>query len=173
MATTKKIKVTAQRYTCQSREDVQAAIKNIGDQQREHARLSADLNDAIANLTEIAAPQLKEISDRIMELQAGVQTWCAANREEICGKGKSANLITGEVSWRQRPPSVSVRGAEAVLAWLKTQGLTGFIRTKEEVNKEAMLNEKDKARTVPGVSIVTDVEDFIITPFEVETQEAA
>lgn len=173
MATIKKIKSTAQRYTCQSREDAQAAIKTIGDLQREHTRLGADLNDAIANLTEAAAPSLKQLSERIMELQAGVQTWCESNREDICGKGKSANLITGEVSWRQRPPSVSVRGSEAVLACLKTLGLTGFIRTKEEVNKEAMLNEPDKARTIPGVSIVTGVEDFIITPFEVETQESA
>ena len=55
------------------------------------------------------APRLKELQDRIGMLQAGVQTWCEANREQICGKGKTANLITGEVSWRQRPPSVRVR----------------------------------------------------------------
>ncbi len=169
----KKLKATARRYASQSRADVQDDIKTLGDLQREHTRLSADLNDAIANLTKAAAPSLKALSESIIELQCGVQTWCEAHREEICGKGKSANLITGEVAWRQRPPSVSVRGQEAVLAWLKTQGLTDFVRTKEEVNKEAMLNQPDKSRTVPGVSIVTGVEDFIITPFEVETQEAA
>jgi len=168
-----KIKATAKRYVSQSRADAQADIKAIGDLQREHTRLSADLNDAIANLTEAAAPQLKALSERVMELQGGVQSWCEANRTDLCGRGKSANLVTGEVQWRQRPPSVTVRGAEAVLSWLKAHGMVGFVRTKEEVNKEAMLNEPEKARGVPGVAIVTGVEDFIITPFEVDTREAA
>lgn len=168
-----KLKTAAQVYASQTRADVQSDIKTIGDLQREHARQSADLNDAIAKLTQEAAPQLKALSERSMQLQAGVQTWCEAHREELCGKGKSANLITGEVQWRQRPPSVSVRGLEAVLAWLKVQGLSAFVRTKEEVNKEAMLNEPEKARGIPGVSIVTGVEDFIITPFEVDTAEVA
>ena len=45
-------------------------------------------------------------------------------------------------------------------------GLVRFIRVKEEVNKEAMLNEPELAATVAGVTIKTGVEDFVITPFE-------
>ncbi len=172
MATTK-LKAKAQIYASQSREDVQADIKTIGDLQREHTRQSADLNDAIAKLTEAAAPRLKSLNEQSQKLQQGVQTWCEAHREELCGKGKSANLVTGEVQWRQRPPSVKVSGAEAVLAWLKVQGLSAFVRTKEEVNKEAMLNEPEKARGIPGITISTGIEDFAIVPFEIDTQEAA
>ena len=168
-----KLKTKAQTYASQSREDVQSDIKTIGDLQRQHGRLLADLNDSIAELTKLAAPGLKLLSERIIELQSGVQTYCEANREQLCGKGKSANLITGEVNWRARPPSVGVRGVEAVLACLKMQGFTQFIRVKEEVNKEAMLNEPEKARTVPGITIVTGVEDFVITPFEVVAEVAA
>ena len=87
------------------------------------------------------------------------------------GGGKTVNLITGEVSWRQRPPSIAVRGAEAVLESLRTLGLHRFIRTKDEVNKEAMLNEPELAATVAGVSVIKGKEDFAITPFEVETQQ--
>lgn len=167
-----KLKTAAQVYAAQTREEVQANIKTIGDLQREHTRISADLNDKIAALTETEAPHLKALSERLIQLQKGVQIWCEANREALCEKGgKTANLITGEVSWRQRPPSVRISGVDAVLAWLKTQGLMAFVRTKEEVNKEALLNEPDKARGIPGVSIVSGVEDFIITPFEVDTQE--
>lgn len=168
-----RLKTVASIYASQTRADVQADIKTIGDLQRDHTRLSADLNDAIANLTGAAAPQLKALSEQIIRLQNGVHTWCEAHREEICGKGKSANLVTGEVSWRQRPPSVRISGMEAVIAWLKQMGMSQFVRTREEVNKEAMLNEADKARAIPGVSIVTGIEDFVITPFEVDTQEAA
>jgi len=172
MATKTKLKAAAAVYAAQSLDDVQASIKLIGDLQREHTRIFANLNDAIAALTDSATPELNALSDRIKSLQAGVQTWCEAHREEICGKGKTANLITGEVSWRQRPPSIRISGVDAVLAWLKVQGMALFIRTKEEVNKEAMLNEPEKARGIPGVSIVTGVEDFIITPFEVTGEVA-
>lgn len=168
-----KLKAKAHIYASQSREDVQADIKTLGDLQRQHGRLLADLNDDIADATEKAAPGLKVLSERIMELQAGVQTYCEANRTALCGTGKTANLITGEVNWRARPPSVKVSGMDAVLANLKLQGLLQFIRSKEEVNKEAMLNEPDKARTVPGITIVTGVEDFSITPFEVTAEVAA
>ncbi len=168
-----KLKTKAQVYASQTRADVQTDIKIMGDLLREHARLSADLNDAIAELTQAAGPRLETLHELSTSLQQGVQTWCEAHREELCGKGKSANLITGEVQWRQRPPSVRVTGQDAVLAWLKVQGLTKFIRTQEVINKEAMLNEADQARGIPGINIVTGVEDFIITPFEVDTQEAA
>lgn len=168
MATKTKLKTTAAVHACQSLADVQSSIKLMGDLQREHARVLTNLNDACAALTEGVAPELNDLTERIKTLQAGVQTWCEAHREEICGKGKTANLLTGEVAWRQRPPSVRVQGVEAVLAWLKVQGMALFIRTKEEVNKEAMLGEPERARGIPGVSIVTGVEDFIITPFELE-----
>ena len=156
----------------QSLAEVQSQIRQIGDLQRQHGRIGADLNDQIAALTEGAAPQLKALGEQIAELQKGVQAYCEAHREELCGKGKTANLVTGEVQWRQRPPSVKVTGIDAVIAWLKNMGMNAFIRAKEEINKEAMLNEPDKAKGVPGVTIVTGVEDFVIVPFEVDTEVA-
>ena len=72
------------------------------------------------------------------------------------------------MQWRQRPPSVAVRGADAVIAALKKLGLSRFVRTKEEVNKEAILNDAEAVRGVGGISINSGVEDFVITPFEAE-----
>jgi len=46
-----------------------------------------------------------------------------------------------------------------------------FIREKEEVNKEAILNEQDAVKHVPGISI-SQGEDFMVVPFEVELTEA-
>lgn len=157
----------------QTMAQVQSDIRKIGDLQREHGRVSADLNDQVAKLTDAAAPTLKDLQEQVSSLQKGVQIYCEANREELCGKGKTANLVTGEVQWRQRPPSVKVTGVDAVIAWLKNMGMNAFIRSKEEINKEAMLNEPEKAKGVPGVSIVTGVEDFVIVPFEVDTEVAA
>ena len=165
-----KLKAKAQIYACSSREQAQKDISMIGMLQREHGRISGELNDRISALTEAEAPRLKELQDRIGMLQAGVQTWCEANREQLCGKGKTANLITGEVNWRQRPPSVRIAGEESVIDLLKRMALGRFVRAKEAVNKEAILLEPEAVAGVPGIKIITGVEDFVITPFEVETE---
>lgn len=114
------------------------------------------------------------LKEQLATLQDGVQGYCEAHRLELTdgGKVKTANLITGEVQWRQRPPSVSVRGSDTVIEMLKRLGLGRFVRTKEEVNKEAILNEPDEVRGVAGLTVVTGVEDFVITPFEQAVTEA-
>ena len=131
------------------------------------------MNDKIAEITKQYQPSLEALQGRLEILQEGVQAYCEAHREELCGKGKTANLVTGEVSWRTRPPSVSIRGAETVLETLKRIGLSRFIREKSEPNKEAMLNEPDAVKGIAGITIVKDVEDFAITPFEVPVEVAA
>jgi phage host-nuclease inhibitor protein Gam len=157
----------------QSKTDAMRDIKAIGDLQRELNRIEADINDDIAALTNKAAPRIDALRERITALQEGVHTWCEAHRVELCGKGKSANLVTGEVNWRKRPPSVSLSKVETVIAKLRELGLTRFIREKEEVNKDAILAEPAAVAGVKGIKVVTDVEDFVITPFEVEVGEVA
>lgn len=168
-----RIKAAAGGAVPQSKADAMRDIKAIGDLQRELGRIEADINDQIAAITNKAAPRIETLHERLTELQAGVQTWCEAHRVEICGKGKSANLVTGEVSWRQRPPSVSITKADDVIARLRGLGLTRFIREKEEVNKEAILAEPAEVAGIKGVKVVSGVEDFVITPFEVDVGEPA
>lgn len=152
-------------------EQVQSAIKEIGDLSREHTRLTTEMNDLIGETSERYAPELKRLQDEIEPLQKAVQEYCEANRDELTeyGKSKTANFVTGEVQWRQRPPSVAIRGAETVLENLKKFGFTQFIRVKEEINKDAMLNDPDTAKGIAGVTIKQGVEDFVIKPFEQET----
>ena len=149
-------------------EQVQSAIKEIGDLSREHTRLTTEMNDKIGATSEQYAPQLKSLEKEIEPLQKAVQEYCEANRDELTefGKTKTANFVTGEVQWRQRPPSVAIRGAESVLESLMRLGLDRFIRTKNEINKEALLNEPEVAKGIAGVTIKTGVEDFVIKPFE-------
>lgn len=167
MATKTKLKTPAADAP-QSMAQVQSDIRTIGDLQREHTRLLTELNDYIADRTDKMAPQLKALSEQIIAKQRGVQTWCEVHREEICGKGKTANLVTGEVSWRTRPPSVRVAGEDAVIAWLYQNGHADLVRTKEAINKDAILNLGKEAPKIPGITIVSGVEDFCVAPFEVE-----
>lgn len=172
-----RIKAASAVQVPQSKADAMRDIKTIGDLQRELGRIESDINDQIAEATKKAAPRIEQLRERLLGLQSGVQTWCEAHRDELCGKGKTANLVTGEVAWRTRPPSVRLPRAkeklEALIQLLRSNKLTDFIRTKEEINKDAILADKDKVKDIKGIKVVTGVEDFVITPFEVEVGESA
>lgn len=174
MATPKnnRLKLQAEAYVPQTQDDCAADIRRIGDLTRQLTRYETEVNDKIAEVTATYQPLLDQLKEQIKPLQAGVQVWCEANRDALTrgGRVKSANLVTGEVQWRQRPPSVSVRGVAAVIDTLKRIGLGRFVRTKEEINKDAILNDPAAVREVAGIAIVTGVEDFVIVPFEIETQ---
>lgn len=174
MAKITRLKTAAREPAPQTRDESAAAIRKIGDLAREQTRAQAELNDAIAHLTERYQPRLDAISEQVRALHAGVQTWCEAHRAELTddGRVKTANLITGEVQWRARPPSCRITGATAVIDTLERLGLGRFVRVKKEVNKDAILNEPEAVAGVAGIGIASGVEDFVITPFEIEAQRA-
>lgn len=162
-------KALALAYACQTKDQTMDAIRTLGDTQRELTRIETEMNDAIAEITSARKTEIEVMKTRIEALVNGIQTWCEANRAELCKNGsKTANLITGEVSWRQRPPSISIRAVDKVLETLKALKLDRFIRTKEEPNKEAMLADPKTVQGIAGVTINTGVEDFAVTPFEQE-----
>lgn len=152
---------------CQSKAEVMENITQIGLKQREISRLETELNDKIAQLTE-------QYKDGILKLQIDVETlthqaqiWCEQNRNSLLeDKGKTANLLTGEVSWRYRPAKVTLSKEAEIIEQLEQQGLTQFVRVKKNVNKEAVLADPSAVKDINGINIVSNVEDFIITPFE-------
>ena len=158
----------------QTRDDANTAIRLIGIDQRELARIEANMNDELAAVRERYEANASPLRDAIQSRIDGVQIWAEANRATLTrdGKVKTAQLPAGELAWRITPPSVTVRGLEAVLQRLHVMGLKEFIRPKEEINKEAILETPTAhpVRAVEGISI-TQREEFLITPFETELSE--
>lgn len=160
----------------QSREEVQAWIADLGKSQREHARLATEMNDKLAPITAEYAPQIEARKVEQSRLLEGIASWCEANKTGLTKESKTVNLITGEVSWRKNPPSVAFkRGikAEAIIAHIKQLKFGKlFVRTKEEVDKEAILAAdqkiKDKLVAAGTIKIVDDSETFSVTPFEAD-----
>ncbi|MDR0233496.1 MAG: host-nuclease inhibitor Gam family protein [Zoogloeaceae bacterium] len=164
-----KSKKAAAAYVCQSKEEVMDAVRQLGDAQRELTRLQTEINDLIAAVVAERKDAVDALSERIDTLFNGIHLWCEANRVSLCGaKGKTANLITGEVQWRQRPPSVSIRNQDKVIESLRAFGLSRFIRVAESINKEAILAEPAAVVGIAGINVITGIEDFSVTPFEVE-----
>jgi phage host-nuclease inhibitor protein Gam len=150
------------------------AIAEIGRRQRERVRIETAMNDDLAKVREAWEKQAAPHTEAIKALSAGIQLWCELHRNDLTqdGKTKTAKLASGEVKWRLRPPSVTLRAVDNIIATLKQLGLDRFLRIKEEVNKEAILCEPETVQHIKGITI-TQKEDFVIVPFETELEEIA
>jgi phage host-nuclease inhibitor protein Gam len=159
----------------QSRDEAALYVKAIGDAQRERERLETAMNQEIADLKAQYEAAGKPHTETIARLKQGVQIWCEANRAALTdnGKTKTAQLATGEVRWRTTPPAVSLKSLKSIIAFIKDRrSFALFLRTKEEVDKEALLKHPEKARLIPGVTI-GQREEFVIVPFETKLEEIA
>lgn len=167
-----RIKTDAATTTFATREEVNAAIAEIGAAQRQRDALAAARNDELAAVRARYEEQAAAHAAVIKELGKGVQIWAEAHRGELTrdGRTKTVKLAAGEFSWRTRPPRVAVRGEGIVIEALKRLGLDRFLRTKVEIDKTAILADPDGVQDVKGISI-TQGEDFVIKPFETELEE--
>lgn len=178
-------------------EECASFIRRLGDVERQHATRKAELDGKVAALVDEYAAVLIDLAQRRDALHQGIQVFCEAHRQQLThgGKSKTAQLVTGEVAWRNRPPSVNVRNSADVLEALRKLGLAGFIRKVEEIDKETILRfdaaietrddavrgtEQGQADTakhrlllsIKGLAITKGVEDFSVTPFETEPATA-
>lgn len=157
----------------QSREEAAAALARIGALGRQITRAETALNDKVTALKQAAEAAAAPAQDEIVALTEGLKIWAEANRKALTGgdRTKTVNLGTGELRWRIQPPRVTLRGSvEAIIDACRTAGFGRFVRVKEEISREAMLAEPDVARSIPGVSVGTAGESFVVEPFEVEIQ---
>ena len=156
----------------QDMDDLETALRELGELQRKRANLEAGQTDAIDKVKATYASQAKPIDKEIKLLSKNIATFSAANRKAMTdnGKTKTFNLSAGKISWRITPLKVSVRKAEEVLATLRDLRLSKFIRTKFEIDKEAMLKDVEAAQEIVGVTI-TNKEVVSITPFYSNIEE--
>lgn len=151
------------------------SIARIGICQRERLRIEAALNDAIAAVKAaheaMAAPHKHEIE----ALTEGARIYCEANRASLTGDGrkKFKRLAAGEVSWRARPPKVTIRRVAKAIEALEQFGLYRLLRKSVTIDKAAILKEPKAVEFIPSIKVGSDGEDFIIKPFATELEEIA
>lgn len=148
------------------RAEAEEMLAQLGAVQRDLALAEAALAETVAGAKAAAEAAARPLQAQQEALLRGLQLWAEANRHALTegGRTKTVKLATGEIAWRARPPKVVLRDLTAVQEALVSLGLQRFLRTKVEVNKEAMLAEPAVARQVPGVSIGSEGEEFVAAP---------
>ena len=126
----------------------------------------AALDERVTEARQFADAKAAPVEAEIATLTQGLQLWAEANRERLTDghRRKHVQLAAGRLAWRSRPASVRLKNVDAVLQALKDRQLVQFIRTKEEVDKDAMLRAPEAARAVPGVTIGSEGEEFVVEP---------
>lgn len=167
MAKQKKLKRAAS--TALAPADAPAAdimLARIGDLVRKRDAIQAGLDARVTEARQIADAQAAPLAAEIDTLTRGLQLWAEGNREKLTDgfKRKTVTLAAGELLWRIRPPSVRITGEADVIAYLRTAELNDFLRNKVSIDKEAMLQRPALARTVPGVAIGSEGEEFVVVP---------
>jgi len=148
-------------------------LTQIGEEQRATDKIRLDLNTAVDELRTQAMTEVEPCQKKISQLVEGLFAYAEAHRDELTdgGKRKTVEVPTGWFGWRMTPPAVSLRDVKSILESLKSLKLKRFIRTKEEIDKDAMLKEPNLAITVKGVSI-SQHEEFVAKPAELEVEIA-
>ena len=148
-----------------NRDEAETYLARIGEIQRLTQLNKTALAEAVARVTadiEAESAKLAEEEDRLFR---GLQLWAEANRHALTdgGKTKTVRLGNGTIAWRLAPPSVQIKGQEAVLEYLMNNTI-GFTRIKVEINREAMLARPEEAAKIPGVTIKSAGESFVVEP---------
>lgn len=146
--------------------EAETFIARIGELQRALLLEQAALAESVARAKEAAATNTATLQAECETLLRGVQIWAEANRHALTdgGKRKTVSLAAGVIAWRMSPPAVRIKNAEAVLAHLLQHEMEEFLRRKVEIDKAAMLSMAAVAVDIPGVTIASSGEEFVVEP---------
>ena len=149
----------------------EAAMNELAHAENKRRQHIADRDEIILSVTEDWADRIAACDDRVKELRDGLETWANQNPHEF-GKKKSIEMSAGTLGFRTGTPKLKLLSGwtwEKVLAALQTVGMSGFIRIKREVDKDAIIGDSAaipsnaQRFTSYGVKVVQD-ESFYVEP---------
>lgn len=152
----------------ENKTELQTAISLLGEVRRDYANHKAQCDSEIAKIQAAYANVLQELESNEKELVTQITKYCNEHFDEVFqGKSKTAKLITGEISRRIKPSSIVVEDLELALLKLKELNLREFIRVKEDLNKNALLDSPEIINEITGLKLQTGLETFLIKPYSI------
>ena len=124
--------------TLQSWDDVDRCLAEIGRIDRELGLIEAGQQESIDQIKASAKLAAEPLQNKKLGLELAIKDYAEANRAEFA-KVKSRELTFGIIGFRLSTSVVIKRVADTLQA-LKDLGLAHCIRTKEELDKDAMRN---------------------------------
>lgn len=145
--------------TIRDRGELEAVMGEYAAQVLERDRLTVEMEQRIQEIRAEYEPTIASCVACGNGLFEDLQAWAAMHPAEF-GAKKSIDLLHGTIGFRTGTPAVlQVKGVkcEHTLAQIKARGFLWLVRTKEEVDKAAVLRSyvRPGADTSPGSGAVS------------------
>lgn len=194
----KRVKAAAAPSKVQNTDELVSALARMTELQAQREGAVADVEAQFAVINQGLDLVLTTIKAEEAALAADIQRYAEVHRAALTdnGKVKTASFATGDVGWRNDPPSVSLpreQAAQVVVIDALAAIDAALVRTLRVVDKEAILALHSRFENVPaasltsvtlgetlaaieaipGVRIKTGVEKFFIKPKGAASPEQA
>jgi phage host-nuclease inhibitor protein Gam len=137
----------------------------------EHVRaIDLKLERSIARLKAKAAEMKKTEMDEAKRLAEGIHAYALKNRSKIEDVGTKTLVLpynAGKLCWRLPPESLVIEDEKATLQKIEDDNRSDLIRTKKEIDKEKLADDRAYALGLPGVEF-KQIEKFVLYPPDIE-----
>lgn len=164
-----------------TKQEVEQAIKLLGDLNREKTDLETEANEKIQAIQAKLAKAIEPIDAKIAHVADGIKFFCDENREQHFGKEKTFGMVTGSVSYRAGKKSVDGTGTKKLIQKILNEAkleksvtsmqaklLKVFLHMKIDINKDLVLKYPKVAKKL-GFKLKNGDELFYIKPAQVDT----
>jgi phage host-nuclease inhibitor protein Gam len=165
--TTKRIKQSGP--AIQTRQQMERLVSEICQLTIDRDAATAEMDDRLLKVRQDYETTLARHQEDLDAKMALAQAWAEANPSEFAGK-KSIEMVHGTVGFRTGMPKLKLLTGwtwDRVKDALQNGNFRDYIRTKQEVDKERLLADReqigDAMRTVCGCRVVQD-EPFFVEP---------
>ncbi len=160
----------------ETKAEMAAAVADIARMTVELNILRATLDERIFAIKEDLIPEIEAAQKAIRAQVAAAKVWAVANKDEF-GNAKSMDLGLAIVGFRTGMPKLSFlknwtveKTMSAILRFFPKRG---YVRTKEELDKEALIADRDALtptdRDKIGIEIAQEEAFFV----DVKLEEAS
>lgn len=157
-------------------EQFEEAMSHYAVADAKEAKINATMDERITKIREQFATDLAQCAETKTNTLEVIQKYCEENQEELFTKKKSMETVHGVVGFRTGTPALkTMKGFTwaSVLTLAKTIA-PKFIRTKDELDKEQLLSNRDQEEVkalMPklGVEVKQDESFFIELKKEMES----
>ena len=151
----------------QSRAEAATALARVATALNQRRALQLEKDAAVLDLERRYADQFGKIDGQVLPLSDALRAWAEAHPAEFADR-KSIHFPAGVIGFRTGTPKLKLvrpRTWDHVLAALQSAGLGGYVRTRAEVDKEAILADRHvllaKELRALGLKITRDESIFI------------
>jgi phage host-nuclease inhibitor protein Gam len=160
-----------------TRAEAEALVRRLTTNLLAQQAAKTEMDQRITAIKKEYESKCSKLEESIQPMMESIHAWADAHSEEFGGK-KSLDMLHAIIGWRVNPPSLKpLRGFTwgAVMGRIKDLGKWEFIRTKEDVNKEALLAARDTENLKAFYCAVAQDEEFFCDPktTPVETRQTA